>query len=347
MKTEYPIKLTAYENENLEYKLTVNKDSLSKEVVALANKHGGQIMIGIADDGTVVGTNGLAIEDVSNIIRDGCVPPLTPKIDRCDYDGKIVITVSVKSNQDVPYMTKNGRYYIRVGPTVRIASLLELIDLIIKGPYKNTIFSKMQIPYLETAISASMHVNTRFEKALTDIAILQNIAENATNESIKMEVIATIKNLLDISCKNDTVTWRILMILAIITSNNLVQSVFVLPPSKEIFSQIIAILQQKLLSATQDPQVTDQTRDILITFHMVGLGCIWAGYTEHLKKILEVIDSQCGRDHKLTKICKKTVDRLVKCVKEEPTDPPRRVAMIIEPMLDEKHRNTLFSLFHR
>ena len=57
----------------LEYKREITSKSLSREAVAFANHRGGKIMIGVDDDGTIVGVQGQTVEDVANIIRDGCV----------------------------------------------------------------------------------------------------------------------------------------------------------------------------------------------------------------------------------------------------------------------------------
>ena len=132
------MKLNIPESECLEYKREVDSKKLFKEAVAFANHRGGKIMIGVDDDGTVVGVQKQTVEDVANIIRDGCVPPLNPHIKIEDYDGKQVITVVIEADQDVPYSTKDGNYYIRVGPTVRGASVLELVDLLTMGPIQSS-----------------------------------------------------------------------------------------------------------------------------------------------------------------------------------------------------------------
>jgi ATP-dependent DNA helicase RecG len=66
------------ETESIEFKRELN-ESIKKELIAFANTYGGEIYIGIDDDGKVIGLdNGKRdMEAVSNIIRDAIKPDLT------------------------------------------------------------------------------------------------------------------------------------------------------------------------------------------------------------------------------------------------------------------------------
>lgn len=173
------MKLSAPESRYLEYKRTASNKNLPKEAVAFANHHGGKIMIGVDDDGTVVGVEEQTVEDVANIIRDGCVPPLNPRIEKESYDDKQVITVIIEADQDAPYRTNDGRYYVRVGATVRIASMQELIDLLTKSSHKGTIASKIRLPLLENKIYAGIRHNSN--EALLRLSELSRLIDNRDN----------------------------------------------------------------------------------------------------------------------------------------------------------------------
>lgn len=335
MKDKSPAMLIPFENEQLEYKLTVDKDDLCREIVALANTNGGRIIIGITDNRTVVGAGKLTADNVSNMVRNGCVPPLAPKINREDIDGKEVTTVIVDPDGDVPYRTNRGVYHIRVGATVRIASLSELIDLIVKGRYRDTILHRTKIPQLLDQIRASMLANAGFDQALTDIAALSDLARKA-DESTKIEVVNAVGELLRIHCTNDTVIQRMLILLAILTSNDLAQSLYITPPSRTLFEQVIAIMKSVLFIVTVNPKVTDRTEHILHALYLVGLGCIWSKYDDQFEKVMEIVNSNCNRDRKLTKLCRGTAARLEKCAAEEPTYPPRRMGMVMEFFVDRR-----------
>jgi ATP-dependent DNA helicase RecG len=92
------------ENLDVEFKELDRKtgklpDSIPKEIVAFANTEGGELYIGIQDDGTVVGV--AAPEDVmtrlSNIVHDTILPDIMPflQIRSIEKDGKDVIRASV------------------------------------------------------------------------------------------------------------------------------------------------------------------------------------------------------------------------------------------------------------
>lgn len=332
------------EDEQLEYKRTVTKRGLCKVIVAMANTKGGQIVIGIDDDRTIVGESKLTAEDVAHMVRDGCVPPLAPKIKSEDIGGKKIITVTVEPNGDVPYMTVQGVYHVRVGATVRIASISELIGLIVKGPHGNMIRFKARVLQLRDQIYGSMSAEAGFDQALTGIAELSDLATKV-DESMKMEVVDIVGELLVVPCNNDEVIWRMLVLLAALTSDDMAYNRDATPPSKVLFARVIEIMERVLEDATFNPKVTNKTRHILNALYIVGLGCIWSNYDDQLEKVMEAIDSKCNRDRKLTKLCRDVTTRLEKCAAEEPTYPPRRLGMRVEPFVDQLSNPVAVSLF--
>lgn len=66
------------ETETVELKETVTED-VKKEIIAFANTDGGEIYIGVKDDGAVVGVenpDGVALQ-ISNMARDAIKPDIT------------------------------------------------------------------------------------------------------------------------------------------------------------------------------------------------------------------------------------------------------------------------------
>ena len=99
-------------------------DSIPKEIVAFANTEGGELYIGIQDDGTVVGV--AAPEDVmtrlSNIVHDTILPDIMPflQIRSIEKDGKDVIRATVSVGTERPYYLaskglKPSGVYVRRG----------------------------------------------------------------------------------------------------------------------------------------------------------------------------------------------------------------------------------------
>ncbi|MBQ2528086.1 MAG: ATP-binding protein, partial [Spirochaetales bacterium] len=115
-----------FENEVIEFKEKLN-DKLEREVVAFLNTtHGGSIYIGIADDGTAVGVDGLDSKqkEIKNRLKNNISPSTvglfeiaTPVI-----DGKQCIQVIVSGGNQQPYyikkfgMSTEGCFF-RVGST--------------------------------------------------------------------------------------------------------------------------------------------------------------------------------------------------------------------------------------
>ena len=98
------------EGYTLEFKENLGK-KFAVEVVALANSMGGKILIGVDDDGNIIGT------DTSNNQRANIQnqisqiePRINVKIEVVDN----VIVVNVPEGDDKPYSSSDG-YYLRAG----------------------------------------------------------------------------------------------------------------------------------------------------------------------------------------------------------------------------------------
>ncbi len=96
----------------LELKEQINAD-FKKEIVAFANTDGGEIYVGVAKDGSLVGVENAEaeMERIGNMIRDGIRPDLTAytSIERVEEAGKSLIRVSVSRGLKRPYhLTDKG-----------------------------------------------------------------------------------------------------------------------------------------------------------------------------------------------------------------------------------------------
>lgn len=111
-----------------------SNDDLAKELCAFLNAQGGSVLIGVEDDGTLVGAPDWDEERVMNIARTTIDPAPIPTFQRVVLppDDLIVVVVSVESGVEKPYARRSGesrRYYKRVGTTSREATREELIRL--------------------------------------------------------------------------------------------------------------------------------------------------------------------------------------------------------------------------
>lgn len=111
------------ENETTELKEKVVTD-IRKEIVAFANCNGGQIYIGVRDDGSVAGLEDpdQAALQVSNMVRDAIKPDLTMFLhyETIEEDGAMILRIDIQRGTDRPYyIAKKGLrpegVYVRQG----------------------------------------------------------------------------------------------------------------------------------------------------------------------------------------------------------------------------------------
>ncbi|MCB1190086.1 MAG: putative DNA binding domain-containing protein [Leptospiraceae bacterium] len=120
------------ENSGVEFKSSdVRAESLAKEIVAFANSKGGVILIGVEDNKQV---SGLSLDKkweewVANIARCNLNPAIEIEYQELSLMNKKVGIVFVPKGKDKPYQTNDGKFYIRVGSTNRMASINELMRL--------------------------------------------------------------------------------------------------------------------------------------------------------------------------------------------------------------------------
>ena len=119
---------TAPEGKTLELKRDLSSpDSPLRTLVAFANSAGGRLVIGVADDGTIVGVDDPLAEEerVASLINDRISPQLVPAIDLVTLRGKTVLIVDVPLSTRRPhYITRQGPeagVYVRLGSTTRQA----------------------------------------------------------------------------------------------------------------------------------------------------------------------------------------------------------------------------------
>ena len=140
-----------FENEMIEFKEKLN-EKLEREVVAFLNTtHGGSIYIGIADDGTVLGVEG--IDSKQREIKDRIKNNISPstiglfEITTPVIEGRDCIQVIVSGGNQRPYfIRKNGMSsegcFFRVGSSTEKMTDGMIMDLFQKRS-KETLVSKL------------------------------------------------------------------------------------------------------------------------------------------------------------------------------------------------------------
>jgi len=94
------------ESETVELKEII-VDDVKKEIIAFANSAGGNLYIGVADDGSIVGVENpdMVILQVVNMVRDSIKPDVTMflRYTTKDIDGKQIVAVEVQRGVERPY----------------------------------------------------------------------------------------------------------------------------------------------------------------------------------------------------------------------------------------------------
>jgi uncharacterized protein YuzE len=108
------------ESAHTEFKLTTPAPfKLAKAMAAMANTIGGNILIGVDDDGTVVGIDD-GKEEKELILRAGqynCIPPIEPEMRAVSINGKTVLWVIITPGSErcaVHDQQGSARVYVRV-----------------------------------------------------------------------------------------------------------------------------------------------------------------------------------------------------------------------------------------
>lgn len=111
---------------------TLNRE-LVKDLSAFANTEGGYLFVGIDDDGSVLGfeSSDELEQKTINLCRDLCSPPLRPKYQKVELEGKHILIIGVDKGLSDLVMV-DGKIYIRVHTEVRMATSAEISDLILK-----------------------------------------------------------------------------------------------------------------------------------------------------------------------------------------------------------------------
>ena len=120
------------ENSSIEFKSSaVRPEGLAREIVAFSNSSGGTILIGVEDNGQITGIKEREnLEEwVANVARNNVIPATNPQIYPAQYKEQSVLVIDVTRGQDKPYQTIDGKFWIRVGSTNRMATKEELSRL--------------------------------------------------------------------------------------------------------------------------------------------------------------------------------------------------------------------------
>lgn len=120
------------ESDTVEFKREIppKREEIAIGATAFANRRGGRIFIGVADNCEIFGCRLEKPKDtITQILRSHCYPPLDVTIDEIQIRDLPIIVVTVPEGTDKPYEVKDKGVYIRAGATKRLANRYELDEM--------------------------------------------------------------------------------------------------------------------------------------------------------------------------------------------------------------------------
>lgn len=120
----------------LELKREIPKyDQIIKTIIGFSNQHGGKLVIGVANDGEIIGISeqdaAIAMESLSKAIYEASAPSILPLVYIQRAGNKTLLIIEVSAGANKPYYRKSEGLekgtYIRLGPSTLRANL-ELIE---------------------------------------------------------------------------------------------------------------------------------------------------------------------------------------------------------------------------
>jgi predicted HTH transcriptional regulator len=159
-------------------------DALAAEITAFANTNGGRIVVGVSDDGELIGLTLDKVAHLNQMISNVCSqkidPPLSVETENVKYEDRIVVVINVPRGINKFYVANGRDVWVKVGADKRRASREEMRRLLQES---SNIFADEQ-PIPGTDISS------------LDRSLLEGFIENKTGEKIE-NISVSLKRLLN------------------------------------------------------------------------------------------------------------------------------------------------------
>lgn len=116
------------ENQCTEFKASFQK-AVIETVVAFANTQGGQIVIGVADDGKLLGVQLTpeTLKDWLNQIKNNTYPSVLPDMEAHEVDSKTLVLIRV-TEQPIKPIAFKSRYFKRIQNSNHLMTLDEIAN---------------------------------------------------------------------------------------------------------------------------------------------------------------------------------------------------------------------------
>ena len=120
------------ESDTIEFKVSFSDMSdILKCICAFANGKGGYVLVGVSDDGDLVGVDvdSVVLERLENMIRETIEPKIYVNISIEAVNDKIIVVIRVPEGINKPYFYR-GVCYVRIGTVTRAVSRDGIIEIL-------------------------------------------------------------------------------------------------------------------------------------------------------------------------------------------------------------------------
>lgn len=122
------------EDSRTQFKVNVtNAESLAGEIVAFSNSRGGRILVGVSDQGEIVGLSPEDIRRINQIVSNATTNLVRPPVNTFNENvgtagGQVVMVITVPEGISKPYADNNGVYWVKSGSDKRRVTSREEIQ---------------------------------------------------------------------------------------------------------------------------------------------------------------------------------------------------------------------------
>ncbi len=166
-------------------------DALAAEICAFSNSNGGNIIVGVSDDGEITGLTKEEIHKLNEWVSSTCSQKIDPQVNvttqNIKYPDKIVMVISVPSGSNKFYMANGKDIWVKVGADKRRAKREEIQRLLQSSghlyademPVENTNLNDINIDLFKSFYERRTHekleeLNIPLEKVLSNLKLMED-----------------------------------------------------------------------------------------------------------------------------------------------------------------------------
>ena len=166
-------------------------DALAAEICAFSNSNGGNIIVGVSDDGEITGLTKEEIHKLNEWVSSTCSQKIDPQVNvttqNIKYPDKIIMVISVPIGSNKFYMANGKDIWVKVGADKRRAKREEIQRLLQSSghlyademPVENTNLNDINIDLFKSFYERRTHekleeLNIPLEKVMSNLKLMED-----------------------------------------------------------------------------------------------------------------------------------------------------------------------------